>query len=88
MTEAEPLFSTEADALQAPGEVYRHYKGGIYRIVLRGVTHTESGEVGVVYEHLWPHAHQYWFRPENIFFSPQANGEPRFVRIQQTEGRE
>ena len=81
MTEAESLYATEADALQAQGEIYRHYKGGIYRIVLRGVTHTQSDEVGIVYEHLWPHAHQYWFRPESIFFSPQESGEPRFVLI-------
>ncbi len=81
MSDEHPLYPTEAEALAALGEIYRHYKGGIYRIILRGVKHTENSEVGIVYEHLWPHDHCFWYRPESIFNSPQSNGEPRFVLI-------
>lgn len=76
-----PLYASEAEALAAEGEVYRHYKGGIYRLVARAVVHSETGEIGVVYEHLWPHAHAYWFRPEDIFFGTLENGEPRFRKV-------
>jgi hypothetical protein len=73
-----PLFATEAEALSAEGEIYKHYKGGVYRLLKRGVKHSETLEVGVLYEHLWPHDHGYWFRPESLFFGTLANGEPRF----------
>jgi hypothetical protein len=76
-----PLFASEAEALAAPGEIYKHYKGGVYRLVQRGVKHSETLEVGVLYEHLWPHDHGFWFRPEEIFFGTLSNGEPRFRKI-------
>lgn len=78
---ATPLFKTEKEALAAPGPIYRHYKGGIYRLVQRGVRHSETGEVGVLYEHLWPHDHGFWFRPEALFFGNLENGEPRFKLV-------
>ena len=34
MADEHPPYPSEAEALAAPGEIYRHYKGGIYRIVL------------------------------------------------------
>ena len=76
-----PLFRTEAEALKAEGEIFKHYKGGVYRLIQRGVRHSETLETGVVYEHLWPHAHGFWFRPETIFFSRLPNGEFRFKLI-------
>ncbi len=76
-----PLFATEAEALTAPGEIYKHYKGGVYRLVQRGVKHSETLEVGVLYEHLWPHDHGFWFRPEELFFGTLENGDPRFKRV-------
>ena len=75
------LFKTEEGALSAPGEIYKHYKGGVYRLVQRGVRHSETMEVGVLYEHLWPHDHGFWFRPQELFFGLLPNGEPRFKRI-------
>jgi hypothetical protein len=78
MSEDEPLYTTEAEALHAPGEIYRHFKGGIYRIVQRGVKDSETLEPGIVYEHLWPRAHAFWYRPESSFFSKLDNGETRF----------
>lgn len=55
---------------------YRHYKGGVYE-VLGCATHTETGEVLVVYtdEHS-----KLWCRPEKMF-TEQINGVPRFVYI-------
>lgn len=76
-----PLFQTEKEALAAPGEIYKHYKGGVYRLVERGVRHSETGEIGVLYEHLWPHDHGFWFRPEELFFGMLSDGSPRFRNI-------
>lgn len=76
-----PLFATKEEALAAPGEIYQHYKGSVYRLVARGAQHSETLEKGVVYEHLWPHDHGFWFRPESIFFSTLENGEPRFKLV-------
>ena len=81
MSEEKPLFATEAEALAADGEIYKHYKGGVYRLVQRGVRHSESMEEGVLYEHLWPHDHGFWFRPTELFFAKLPNGEPRFKLI-------
>ena len=36
-----PLIATEEEALAALGEIYKHYKGGVYRLVQRGVRHSE-----------------------------------------------
>lgn len=76
-----PLFNTKEEALTAEGEIYQHYKGGVYRLVQRGVRHSETLEVGVLYEHLWPHNHGFWFRPESIFFGNLENGQSRFKRV-------
>ncbi len=76
-----PLFDTEEEALRAEGEIYKHYKGGVYRLIKRGVRHSETLEVGVLYEHLWPHDHGLWFRPESLFFGTLESGEPRFRLI-------
>lgn len=76
-----PLFSTKDEALGASGEIYEHYKGGVYRLLQRDVKHSETLEVGVLYEHLWPHEHGFWFRPESIFFGTLPSGEPRFKLV-------
>ena len=79
--EETPLFKTREEALAAPGEIYHHYKGGIYRLVQRDVKHTETGEIGVMYEHLWPHNHGFWFRPQEMFFGKNVAGEERFKLV-------
>jgi len=76
-----PLYATHESALQASGEIYQHYKGGVYRLVQRDVRHSETLEIGVLYEHLWPHDHGFWFRPTEIFFGTLADGRPRFTLI-------
>lgn len=72
------LFATEAEALAASGEIYKHYKGGVYRLVQRDIVYCENLERHVLYEHLWPHDHGFWFRSEEDFFGTIPNGEPRF----------
>lgn len=81
MAQETPLFATEAEALAAEGEIYKHYKGGVYRLVRRGVLDCEILEPGVLYEHLWPHNHDFWYRSEKDFFSMLDNGNPRFKLV-------
>lgn len=85
-TEASALYPTEAAALQAPGKIVRHYKGGIYRIISENAKHSETMEEGVMYEHLWPHQHGFWFRPAALFWGslePEKGGGPRFVVVKE-----
>lgn len=46
----------------APGSLYRHVDGGIYR-VLAVATHSEDLSLVVVYEHVWPFTNKAWVRP-------------------------
>lgn len=61
-----------------PGQVYRHYKGGIY--VVMGVgKHTESGERLVVYN---DDDGNVWLRPVSMFCGRVAGGGAyRFQRV-------
>lgn len=43
-----------------------HFKGGIYRKLLSALD-TTTGKRVAVYEHLWPHAHEYYTRVEEEF---------------------
>lgn len=81
--EKAPLFESKEEALNATGEIYQHYKGGVYRLVQRDVIHSETNEVGVLYEHLWPHKHGYFFRPQDMFFENLPSGEPRFKLVKE-----
>ena len=81
MSEQGRRCNTREQALSAPGKIYEHYKGGIYREVMRGVRHTERDEMGVVYEHLWPHEHKSFFRPQEMFDAFLPDGKPRFKLI-------
>lgn len=76
-------YRLEGNALKAKGEVYRHYKGGIYRKLFEA-TNTETGELDVVYEHLWPHQHGYFTRPKSEFEDTviiNGNKLKRFSRV-------
>lgn len=75
------LYESEEDALNAYGDVYRHYKGGIYR-ALDIARHTETQELMVVYEHLWPHEHGIFVRPQEMFFGYLDDGKRRFEPIE------
>jgi hypothetical protein len=82
-----------------PG-VYRHYKGGFYRVLLPEVYQEGSDVPGAVYVTLSPRAyakgpegedvhpssedHRLTWRPwsgADGWFTPTADGTPRFVRI-------
>jgi hypothetical protein len=81
--EAKPFASSREEALRMPGKIYEHYKGGIYRVFAEGRDSEHLREV-VIYEHLWPHAHQYWVRPKDEFYGTLANGTPRFLLIKES----
>jgi len=68
------------DYLPLPGEQYKHYKGGTYEIISLG-THTETGEVDVIYRSL--NFGSVYVRPLAIFNSSLDIGtEPRFRKIE------
>jgi len=75
------LCKMEAEALSMPGLIYRHYKGGIYRLVLSKVKNTDTGQLGIVWEHLWPHKHGYVWRPESELDDEPVPGVKRFVLV-------
>ena len=58
---------TEDEALNSGGSLYRHYKGGIYRLMV-DATHSETQEEMIVYKHVWPHEPRFWVRPADMFF--------------------
>lgn len=58
----ERLYDTRPEALQAPGTIYEHYKGGIYRLI-----DMDEEEGIVTYEHLWPHSHEIYKRDVDDF---------------------
>jgi hypothetical protein len=76
-----PLYPNEAAALAAEGEIYKHFKGGVYRLIQRDIKNSETLQSGVLYEHLWPHNHGFWWRPADVFFSTLPDGSPRFRRV-------
>lgn len=69
---------TEAEALQLAS--HRHYKGGLYRQLFE-VKHSETGEVTVIYAHLWPHGVGGWSRPVEVFHGTLEDGRKRFVPL-------
>jgi len=79
--EEKPLFATKEEALKATGRIVLHYKGGVYRRLMRNVVHKNTDVMGVVYEHLHPHKHGYWYRPNDVFDSKTEDGLPRFVDV-------
>jgi hypothetical protein len=69
---------TEDEALQLAS--HRHYKGGLYR-VLGEAKHSETGEILVVYEHLWPRERSLWVRPASMYYENLDDGRLRFEPI-------
>jgi len=85
-TAAPRAYDSLGEALSAPGMVYAHWKGGIYRLLsyipagarmpdMLPIVNGGEAPVGVdlvIYEHLWPHAHQYYVRSATEFFDHEA----------------
>ncbi len=65
------------------GDLYKHYKGGLYQIVTEAI-HTETVEEMVVYQALYGE-YKVFVRPKSMFFEMVTNedGEavPRFARV-------
>lgn len=66
------LYHHRDDALAAPGAIYDHFKGGIYRklgkfIYQEGEFVPQQGDVMVAYEHLYPHEHSLFIRTDKDF---------------------
>lgn len=91
-----PLFETREDAIKADGEIFHHVKGGgIYRRIGSGLyagdacAETLDRVSMSIYEHLWPHKHSIFIRPdsefEEIVTTKDETGlrtsHPRFNRI-------
>lgn len=86
-----PLYADREEALEAPGAIYHHIKGGgIYRRMGSGKYAGDKcaaeleGEYLSVYEHLWPHAHEFYIRPDSEFeeiVTSQYGEHPRFSEI-------
>ena len=63
------------------GGVYRHFEGNLYR--LKGLaTHTESGDLLVIYKSATHDGTLTWARPFDMFCG-KVNGKPRFELIQE-----
>ena len=62
----------------SPGGVYRHYKGGLYRVLFLS-KHTETDEVLVNYTSL--HFGSYHSRPLDSWNSKNEKGKERFVEV-------
>lgn len=73
---------TEQEALKLPGNVVRHYKGGIYRerVIAKLTDDAKAGEEVVVYEHLWPHDRSWFVRPR-VDFDGFVGSEQRFKPV-------
>lgn len=76
------LFSDRDEALNAPGDVRVHYKGGIYRKLFTALDCDLSvnGQVvrKAVYEHLHPHPHDFYLRGNEEFEGDASTDRRRF----------
>lgn len=80
------VFSGEALFMRntIKGVLYKHYKGGMYRVINDSVTHTETGEELVMYTSL--ETGLVWARPKEMFHELiMVDGNPtyRFTKVQE-----
>jgi|WetSurSiteA1Bulk_404760.scaffolds.fasta_scaffold722032_1 uncharacterized protein len=65
-----------------PGELYRHFKGGIYRIIATG-KHSETDEAMVCYRSEY-NPNSVWFRPLSMWFDEveyEGKKVTRFTKV-------
>lgn len=80
----------ELDRTVNPGDVFRHFKGGLYQVIAVA-THTETHEKLVVYQPLFVNGNgqkPVWVRPMDMFLSlvdfekyPDATQPFRLVKM-------
>lgn len=61
-----------------PGQRWRHYKGGIYRVI-GCARHTEDDTILVVYED----ADRRWAWPLSQWHETMPDGKPRFQKLEE-----
>lgn len=76
-----------------PNEIYRHFKGNLYKVMTLA-KHTETGEEMVVYEALYG-GHEAYARPLSMFMSPvdkekypQSEQDNRFELVNEVEAED
>lgn len=47
------------------GQIYQHFKGGLYKIVMLNVNNTENGKSGLIYKSI--KTNELWFREVEEF---------------------
>ena len=62
----------------SPNQIYKHYKGGTYQVITLS-THTETGEILVIYKSLNFGSH--YARPIGSWFELTDDGKKRFELI-------
>ena len=62
-----------------PGKNYRHYKGGLYKVLFLS-KHTENGDILVNYQSLL--FGSYYSRPLDSWNELTTDGEVRFILIE------
>ena len=68
----DPLYPTREAAILAPGDVYVHKDGGVYRRLgdfMYAGNGADDGKTCHLYEHLFPHKHGVYGRPADEFNS-------------------
>ena len=61
-----------------PNQIYKHYKGGTYQVITLS-THTETGEILVIYKSLNFGSH--YARPISSWLETTESGSKRFELI-------
>lgn len=64
------------------GQVYKHYKGNHYKILLLG-KNSETGEEMVAYQRV--EDNKIWFRPKDLFFNVVEWEGGKIIRFTLTE---
>lgn len=66
-----------------PGDLYQHYKGGLYEIICAAINEADLSPI-VVYRPLQGNTVQAWSRPLTVFFEVievQGQHVQRFVKV-------
>lgn len=82
LTQMHWVETDEMKHWSAKVDVYRHYKGGVYRVYSES-EHTETGERFVNYTRIDCPKKQMWSRPSAMFHGYTEDGKKRFELIRE-----